>query len=347
MGLRWWYGFYAITTFIVFIVSFLMVPETKYDRPIAAYEGLSDGSADINGKSKLVSNLDRITTKTVRELDTIKFKPRTFISDLRLVVGKPDWKEAVLCYKHMVQLFLFPNIFWVVMMNGVLLGINVAIGTTYGNILLAKPYSWASSSVGFAQGGQIVVILLGFPLLGFFSDWVVKHMSKRNGGVHEPEFRLIPLIIPTIMGTVACVVFGQAGSYPYKFHWFAIVFGYCAQFFSFVGASIAGQTYLLDAYPSRQGSALVLVCAMRGVIQFGLSFGIAKFQAKCGYAVVFGTYAGLTAFLGLMGVVIYFTGKRIRHFTERWATDEHDKDRKHMGEAYHVAAPHGENNHMP
>ncbi|KAF8860911.1 hypothetical protein BDZ45DRAFT_724213 [Acephala macrosclerotiorum] len=209
------YGFYAITTFIVFIISFLMVPETKYDRPIAAYEGLSEESTTLEGKPKLVTNLDRITTKSVRGLDTVNFKPRIFVSDLRLVVRKPDWKEAALCYKHMVQLFLFPNIFWVVMMNGVLLGINIAIGTTYGNILLAKPYSWASSS---RLGGQAYV--------------------ERNGGVHEPEFRLIPLIIPTILGIVARVVFGQAGSYPYKFHWFAIIFGYCAQFFSFAGASI-------------------------------------------------------------------------------------------------------------
>jgi hypothetical protein len=342
LGLRWWYGFYAITNMVVFIVAFIMVPETKYDRPLSAFEGTVDSS------STKAPEVVRITTKTVRELDYNNFRKRTWISDMRLVVGKPDWKEAILCYKHMAQLLFFPNVFWVVMMNGVLLGINVAIGTTYGSILLAPPYNWPASSVGFAQGGQIVIIFLGFPLLGFLSDWVIAWMSKRNNGVYEPEFRLIPLIIPTLVGIPACVLFGQAGSYPERFHWFAIVFGYCGQFFSFVGASIAGQTYLLDAYPSRQGSALVLVCAMRGVIQFGLSFGINNFQKQVGYAAVFGTYGGLTAVFGVLGVLVFYYGKKIREFTQKWATDSHDKDHKHMGEAYHVTGENGgKNNYSP
>ncbi|KAJ5369732.1 major facilitator superfamily transporter [Penicillium cataractarum] len=354
LGLRWWYGFYAITSFVVFLVGIVAVPETKYNRPLAAYKGdiatienmVKAGDSELAANPKTEADVTRVTTQSGPIIDTVNYRGRTFWSDIKLMTGKPEWRRLVVCYKHMLQLLCFPNVLWVVLMNGVLLGINVSIGTTYGNILLDE-YHWLSSSVGFAQGGQIVIAFVCLPVLGFYSDWNVKWMSRRNGGIHEPEFRLVPLILPMITGIIACVVFGQGGSYPERFHWFSIVFGYCAQYFSFVGASIAGQAYLLDAYPSAQGAVLVLVCAMRGVIQFGLSYGISEFQAAAGYAVVFGTYGGLTALFGLLGIVIFFTGKRIRQFTARWKLDDDKEDPEHLGEGYRTAGLGGDHIHFP
>ncbi|KAK6829011.1 hypothetical protein RU639_003744 [Aspergillus parasiticus] len=353
LGLRWWYGFYAIASAVVLLVGYFAVPETKYNRPLAAYKG---DLAAIESMGKLKTSgsrpdtegspdIARFTTQDQQRIDNVNFQPRTLRSDLRLMTGKPEWERLVICYKHMLKLICFPNVLWVVLMNGVLLGINVAIGTTYGNILLQK-YHWADSSVGFAQSGQIVIAFICLPALGFYSDWNIKWMSRRNGGIHEAEFRLVPLIFPIVIGVIACVIFGQAGSYPDRYHWFAIVFGYCAQFFSFVGASIAGQAYLLDSYPSAQGAVLVLVCALRGVIQFGLSYAVAQFEAAAGYAVVFGTYGALTGFFGLLGIVVFFTGKKIRQITAKWTIEDKEQDPTQLGEGYHSANG-GDHVHFP
>ena len=96
-------------------------------------------------------------------------------------------------------------------------------------------------------------------------------------------------------------------------------------FFTFLGANIVGITYLLDSYPARAGPLLVIICAFRGIIAFGVSFAIAPGIESIGYDKLFGTFSGLTALFGLLGVPIYIWGKDIRRFTGRWARSKTDK----------------------
>jgi hypothetical protein len=95
-----------------------------------------------------------------------------------------------------------------------------------------------------------------------------------------------------------------------------------AYYFAFVGANIVAITYLLDSYPARAGPLLVIVCAMRGIMSFGVSYGIQPMIAAKGYDGAFGIFAALTAAFGLLGVPIFIWGKNIRAFTGRWAKDK-------------------------
>jgi hypothetical protein len=199
----------------------------------------------------------------------------------------------------------------IVLMNSWFLGTNIGMGTTYATLLEAPPYNWAPKWVGVAQAGQIVVAFIALPALGIFSDKLITYMAKRNDGVHErksrnpvclhgtyprllAETRLIPLAFPVALGVMSTVLFGAGYAHPEKFHWFVIIFSYCGSYFAFskswvaatlkihstelaldsspVAASVAGQTYLLDCYPTRSGAVLTLVCAARGIISFGLTY---------------------------------------------------------------------------
>lgn len=186
----------------------------------------------------------------------------------------------------------------------------------------AAPYSWSSSVVSFALTGQIVVAFLALPLLGRGSDWIIQYFARRNGGIHKPEYRLIPLIIPVIVGTLASILYGQAAAHPERFHWFAIVFSINAYYFGFVGANQVGITYALDAYPTRSGPVLVIICAMRGVISFGTSYGVTPFVNSIGYDGAFGVYGGLTAALGAVGIFVFIWGTQIRAMVAKWAVAE-------------------------
>lgn len=216
-------------------------------------------------------------------------------------------------------MLLFPNVLWAFCLNGLTIGVNIAIGTTYSNIVAAPPYSWPDASASYVNAGQIVVAFIALPLLGNGSDYIIKWRAKRNGGIHEPENRLLLLWIPLVVGIISSVLYGQAGSHPYKYHWFAIVFANAGYYFAFVGANIAAITYLLDAYPARAGPSLVVITAFRGFVSFGVSYGVAAFIEDAGYDGAFGAYAALTAFFGLLAIPIFMYGKRIRKFTGRWA----------------------------
>lgn len=165
-----------------------------------------------------------------------------------------------------------------------------------------------------------MVAFVALPLLGNGSDKIIKWRAKRNGGFHEPENRLLVLWIPILVGIVSATLYGQAGQHPEKYHWFVIVFANAGYYFCFVGSNIAAITYLLDSYPARAGPVLVVITAFRGFVSFGTSYGIAKFIDTAGYDGSFGTYAGLTALFGCLGILIFMYGKRIRAFTGVWAS---------------------------
>ena len=160
---------------------------------------------------------------------------------------------------------------------------------------------------------------IALPLLGNGSDAVIKWRARRNGGVHEPENRLLLLWIPLLVGVISSALYGVAAQHPEDYHWFVFAFATTGYYFAFVGSNIAAITYLLDSYPARAGPVLVVITALRGFVSFGTSYGVAKFIETSGYDGAFGAYAGLTALFGLMGIPVFLYGKKIRAYTGKYA----------------------------
>jgi hypothetical protein len=323
---QWWYGLGAALAGAQLVVSIFLLPETKYQRSLAAFQETTassstedlEASADGDSASK-----EPATCTTRPALDYENFAPRTWRSDMRLWVGTPEWHKAFVVLKQTFTVMLFPNVFWAMCLNGLTLGVNIAIGTTYGGIITAAPYNWPDRSASYVNIGQIVVALIALPTLGYGSDMLVKYMARRRGGIHEPEVRILTLGFPIIVGVFTAVLYGQGASHPENYHWFVYVWAAAAYFFAFIGANIVAITYLLDSYPARSGPILVVICAFRGIISFGVSYGIAPFIEVAGYDGSFATYAGLTGLFGLLAIPIYIWGKNIREFTSRFAKDKH------------------------
>lgn len=172
--------------------------------------------------------------------------------------------------------------------------------------------------------GQIATAILALPLFGHGSDGLIRWFSRRRGGMHEPETRLLPLIFPMAVGVFTAVLYGQGAAHPEKYHWFVYVWGVAAYYFCFVGANIVAITYLLDSYPTRAGPLLIIICAFRGIISFGVSYGITPFIETAGWDGAFGAFGAMTGFFGLMGIPIYVWGKQIRQFTGKFTKDKSD-----------------------
>ncbi|KAJ5348266.1 uncharacterized protein N7506_001519 [Penicillium brevicompactum] len=319
-----WYGLGAGLAGLQFIVAFFLLPETKYDRDLSAYQEFTGEHRAEDDVEATKSGKPVALCKQRPDLDFVRYQPRTWKSDMRLWIGKPEWHKAAEVIKQTCQLFFFPNVFWALCLNGLTLGVNVAMGTTYGSILTAAPYNWPDTSASYVNCGQIIVALIALPLLGTGSDRLIRKYAERNGGVHEPETRIVPLILPIIVGTITIVFYGQGAAHPEKYHWFVYVWAMSAYYFAFVGANIVAITYLLDSYPARAGPMLVIICAFRGFISFGTSYGTTPFVQSQGYDGAFGIFGALTAAFGLLGVPVFIWGKNIRHFTGRFAKGKTD-----------------------
>jgi hypothetical protein len=209
-------------------------------------------------------------------------------------------------------------------LNGFVLGVNISIGTTYGNIVTSAPYNWPDTSTSYVNIGQIVSSLVALPLLGIGSDRLVTWFAKRRNGFHEPEVRLFNLILPMVVGTITAFLYGQGATHPENYHWFLYVWSIASFNFTFVGVTIVAFTYLLDSYPQRSGALLLVICAGRGILSFGVSYGITPLTDARGFDGAFIIFGSVMAAFGLMAVPLYIWGKKIRHVTGRFARDKEE-----------------------
>jgi hypothetical protein len=304
----------------VLVLACLLVPESRYDRPTDAFDGL----VHIHHEDNEVNHVMRGTTHHGVELDFVRFKARSIKHDLKVFHGSADWKAAYDCCKQMFHCLLFPNMLWIVLMQSCVLGIYVVMVTEFAGILVAPPNNFGFASLGFVQGGQIVVSIIMVPVLGYGSDLLVKILARRNGGVTEPEHRLIPLMLPAIIVVISCVFFGLGGSDPERWSAWSIIISFNAEYFGFIGIVLIGFTYALDSYPERAGPLLVLICFVRGLVSFGISYGVTNFVGAKGYDGALNICAIIMGVLSAFGFPVYFFGKKIRAFTTKWAQDHKD-----------------------
>ena len=305
IGPQWWYGIGCCLCGVCFVISLFFVPETKYYRPQSSYqETTAEGDSDSSGEGY------RIHTERPA-LDFDRYEARTFQSSMRLWIGKPEWGKAWVVFKDAWTMILFPNVFWALTINGITLGANIAIGMTvsihiwiikvlylltpskYGRIVESPPYNWPHSSTSYSNTGQIVTSLVGKSRQLFR----LQSLTDANSYIS------------------ALPVYGYGSDWIIKYFW-----ALAAYFFTFIGANIVAITYLLDAYPQRASSLLIIICAHRGFLSFGVSFRVWDMIDAMGYDGAFNMFAGLTALMGVLGGVLFLTGKRIRSFTSRWVT---------------------------
>lgn len=223
----------------------------------------------------------KITASQRRALDFVNYKPRSFWKDMKpWGAVKPQWKEVPRFWCHLGQLLFFPGVFWLVLCSGALLGTYILMSAVFAQVLISPPYNFNPNYLGFVMGGQAVVAFVVQPIAGYGSDLILRMLTKRNNGVSEvchpifprssvsklltiiqPEYRLIPALIPAVVGIVSCVIYGRSCQYPEDWAWTGIVITMNALFYSFVSIVVLGFVYTMDCYPQRGHVAMVALCA--------------------------------------------------------------------------------------
>ncbi|KAI1578534.1 major facilitator superfamily transporter [Pyrenophora tritici-repentis] len=313
LGWRWWYGVFGCVNGAIALLSIIFVVETKYVRTLEALNG-----EGIEEDGMLVP----VTTNTKREFDTTNYSPRSFFKDMLPWKGHAHWHEAIDCWKQMFQIIWFPNIIWLILINSAALGIYVLMSALFAGVLVQPPFLWNFDMLGYVFAGQVATAVAVPFFCGYLSDVIVKYISKRNGGVTQPEYRLLALIIPLICILISTVIYGKTAQDPENWSWAGIAVTLNIEYFGFVGIVVSSFVYCMDAYPQRIDAALVLICSLRGFIGFGISFGSIGFVNSAGYDGAFNICAGIVGALMCLGIPVYFLGDKIRAMTQRFAQDD-------------------------
>jgi hypothetical protein len=119
----------------------------------------------------------------------------------------------------------------------------------------SEHYGFTALQTGLVYISPFIGGLLGTAVAGKVSDIVARFMTRRNGGIYEPEFRLVmalPIALSTVIGLM-----GFGWSAQLMDHWIVptIFFGMIS--FGCCLGSTTAITFCVDSYRQYAGEALV------------------------------------------------------------------------------------------
>ena len=182
--------------------------------------------------------------------------PKPYMQTLKPWNGKLRHENWFLVALRPFILFAYPSILWSTLIYSLSIGWLIVLSEAISEIYKSRnTYNFTSLQAGLVYISPFVGGILGTAVAGKVSDIVVRFMSRRNGGVYEPEFRLImavPIAISTCIGLM-----GFGWSAEEKDNWIVptVFFGIIS--FGCALGSTTSITFAVDSYRQYAGEALV------------------------------------------------------------------------------------------
>lgn len=182
--------------------------------------------------------------------------PKTYMQTLKPWNGKlrnEHWFKVAL---RPFILFAYPSILWSALVYSLSIGWLIVLSESVSTIFKNRTtYNFTSLQTGLVYISPFIGGILGTAVAGKVSDLIVRFMSRRNGGVYEPEFRLIMAIPITISTCIGLMGFGWSAQERDNFMVPTIFFGIIS--FGCSLGSTTSITFAVDSYRQYAGEALV------------------------------------------------------------------------------------------
>ena len=243
--------------------------------------------------------------------------PKTFRQTLRPWNGRlrqENWFKVAL---RPFILFAYPAILWSTLVYSLSVGWLIVLSESVSHIYRNKEtYNFSALQTGLVYLSPFIGGVLGTAVAGKVSDIIVRFMSRRNGGIYEPEFRLvmaIPVMIATCIGLM-----GFGWSAAEKDNWIVPTLFFGVISFGCSLGSTTSITFAVDSYRQYAGEALVTLNFSKNVFH-GLVFSLFfnRWLEADGSKDVFLAIGGIQIACLLTTVPMYIYGKRARMWTVR------------------------------
>jgi hypothetical protein len=242
---------------------------------------------------------------------------RSFVQQLKPYHGRLNGDKW---FKVMLRPFVlaaYPAVLWSAVVYACSVGWLIVISETMA-IIYRDPtlYNFDALQTGLVYISPFLGGILGTAVAGKLSDIIVKAMAKRNGGLYEPEFRLvmgIPILITTCIGLMGFGWSAQEGN-----HWIVPTVFFGVMSFGCSLGSTTSITFCVDSYRQYAGEALVTLNIAKNILH-GLVFSlfVTHWLADDGAKAVFVWIGVIQLILMLFTIPMYIYGKRARMWTAR------------------------------
>jgi hypothetical protein len=242
---------------------------------------------------------------------------QSFVQQLKPYHGRLNSDKWLKVMMRPFILFAYPAVLWSSAVYACSIGWLIVISETLA-IIYRDPniYNFDALQTGLVYVSPFIGGILGTGVAGKISDIIVRAMSKRNGGLYEPEFRLVMAIPITITTCIGLMGFGWSAEQ--KDHWIVPTVFFGVVSFGCSLGSTTSITFCVDSYRQYAGEALVTLNFAKNVFH-GLvfSFFVAHWLADDGAKAVYIWIGVIQLILMLFTIPMYIYGKRARMWTAR------------------------------
>ncbi|KKY29194.1 putative mfs transporter [Phaeomoniella chlamydospora] len=300
-------------------------PETKFARsePPIQHEGHIKEAVDVAPPEKDTSSQHEYGTRLpVSQVG----KGRPSKSQYKLwQQPDPAWKSFLIRdIVAPVPAFFIPIILWAALNVAGPANLLLLWNLTESSVLSSPPYNFSVSAVGYANFAFVVGGLIGLATAGPLSDKVAERATRRNNGIREAEMRL-PALIPFFVTSVIGIVIGSC-AIQYKWHWaYILVIGYGLTGLCVTSVPTIAIAYAVDCYKPISGEIMVVATVIKNTCGFAMSYWVTPLNEREGFIAPGMVEFALTIGPILLGLPLYFWGKKLRHLTRnspvhRWET---------------------------
>ena len=327
-GWRWVFGWNAIFLGVSMISILFFYEETKYlfsgsSRALTTSADDTEPVIQVHDSPKAPTNANEASPSSSSTDSRSEPNPTSIDPNIpmrsyreRLAFTTTSHAPASLFLRHTYQPFIvlttLPGYLYLALVYGTEFAWFSMISVTKSSIFPYPPYNFSPASVGLLSVPAMIGAALGSLYSALISDPLAVWLSRRNGGIYEPEYRLYAPILSAIASPVGVLVYGlsvAAGA-----HWAVPCVGIALQAFSSAGLSHGMLTYVIDAYPEVTGDGLVAVTFVRNMISTIVVFASTAWL-EIGFRNCFISIACLAIFFNAWVIPMIIYGKRLRAWT--------------------------------
>ncbi|KAH8196576.1 hypothetical protein TruAng_009270 [Truncatella angustata] len=262
-------------------------------------------------------SLHQVTTRGQAYTHALRQAPaKSFRQQLQIYHGRLNndkwWKVALRPF----VLFAYPAVLWSSAIYACSIGWLIVISESVAVIYREGSYKFGALATGLVYISPFLGGILGTAVAGRVSDVIVKAMARRNGGLYEPEFRLVmaaPIAVTTVIGLM-----GFGWSADANDHWIVPTLFFGVVSFGCSLGSTTSITFCVDSYRQYAGEALVTLNFSKNVLH-GLVFSlfVTGWLEHDGPKSVYIWLGVIQLILVLTTIPMYIYGKRARMWTVR------------------------------
>ena len=182
--------------------------------------------------------------------------PKTFRETLKPWNGRlrsDNWLKAAI---RPFILFAYPAVLWSTLVYSFSINWLIILSETISTIFRDKDtYNFSAFGVGLIYISPFIGGVIGTAVAGKASDFVVRAMSRKNGGIYEPEFRLVMAVPVAISTGIGLMAFGWSAQEQDAWIVPTLFLGLLS--FGCSLGSTTAITFAVDSYRQYAGEALV------------------------------------------------------------------------------------------